>query len=110
LATPRLTLREITERLGGEVVGDEAITAASLDEAARELTFRQPESSRRDPRRRRVGPADRDATSLAHRLDNPYAYFARTLAIFHPPKAAVGVPVGDPAARVAVSAEIGPLR
>ncbi len=61
-----------------------------------------------------VGPRDRDATAIARIVsDNPYAYFARTLALFHPPPPAVAgshpTAAVDPGAQVAASAEIGPF-
>ena len=118
-----LTLAEIARRLGGEVVGDGAIevsAVATLEEAGpAEISFLT------NPRYRSklgatraaaviVGPRDRDATSIARIVaDNPYAYFARTLALFHPPGAAVpGVHPSacvDPTAVVAPSAEVGPF-
>jgi UDP-3-O-[3-hydroxymyristoyl] glucosamine N-acyltransferase len=122
LALHSLTLQQIVERLGGEVAGDgsRAVTGvATLDDAGPgEIAFLA------NPRYRSklagtragaviVGPRDRDATAIARIVaDNPYAYYARTVALFHPP--AVAVPgvhpsaVIDPAARVAASAEIGP--
>ena len=119
----RLTLKEIVRRLGGEVVGDDSIAVtgvATIGEAgAGEITFLANPRYRQKLAATRagaviVGPRDRDATTIARIVsDNPYAYFARTLAIFHPPKAAVaGVHPSaciDPAARVAASAEIGPF-
>jgi UDP-3-O-[3-hydroxymyristoyl] glucosamine N-acyltransferase len=118
-----LTLQEIARRLGGEIAGDPSIAVrgvATLDEAAPgEITFlANPKYRSRLAATRAsaviLGPRDRDATSIARIVaDNPYAYYARTVALFHPPRAAVpGVhpaAVVDPSATVAASAEIGPF-
>jgi UDP-3-O-[3-hydroxymyristoyl] glucosamine N-acyltransferase len=123
LPPKRLTLQEIVRRLGGEVAGDpaaEVTGVATLDEAGPgEITFLA------NPRYRArlagtragaviLGARDRDATTIARIVaDNPYAYFARTVSLFHPAREAVaGVhPTAcvDPGARVAASAEIGPF-
>ena len=117
-----LTLRQIVERLGGEAVGEvaEALTGvATLDSAGpREIAFLA------NPRYRSrlastkagaviLGPGDRDAASIPRIVaENPYAYYARTVALFHPDAPAVaGVhPTAQvhADARVARSAEIGP--
>ncbi|MCL4687755.1 MAG: UDP-3-O-(3-hydroxymyristoyl)glucosamine N-acyltransferase [Burkholderiales bacterium] len=118
-----LTLQEIARRLGGEIAGDASIAVrgvATLDEAAPgEITFlANPKYRSRLAATRAsaviLGPRDRDATPIARIIaDNPYAYYARTVALFHPPRAAVpGVhptAVVDPSAAVAASAEIGPF-
>jgi len=122
LAPRSLTLDEIAERLGGEVAGDgkRAVTGvATLDDAGPgEIAFLA--NPRYRPRLAAtragaviVGPRDRDATDLPRIVsDNPYAYYARTVALFHPPRAArPGVhpaAVVDPSASVAASAEVGP--
>jgi UDP-3-O-[3-hydroxymyristoyl] glucosamine N-acyltransferase len=122
LALHSLTLQQIVERLGGEVAGDgsRAVTGvATLDDAGPdEIAFLANPRYRPKLARTRagaviVGPRDREATAIARIVaDNPYAYYARTVSLFHPP--AVAVPgvhpsaVVDPAARVAASAEIGP--
>lgn len=119
----RLTLQEIARRLGGEIAGDPAVEVdgvATLDEAGpRQITFLA------NPRYRAklagtragaviVGARDRDATAIPRIVaDNPYAYYARTVALFHPPRAAVAgahpTAVVDPGARVAPTAEVGPF-
>lgn len=119
----RLTLQEIVRRLGGEIAGDPAVEVdgvATLDEAGPgELSFLA------NPRYRArlagtragaviVGARDRDATAIPRIVaDNPYAYYARTVALFHPPRAAVAgahpTAVVDPDARVAPTAEVGPF-
>jgi len=117
-----LTLREIVERLGGEAVGEvkEPLTGvASLDSAGpRHIAFLA------NPKYRGrlattgagaviLGPGERDAARMPRIVtDNPYAYYARTVALFNPElPATAGVhPTAqvDPAAVVAPSAEIGP--
>ncbi|MBK8325407.1 MAG: UDP-3-O-(3-hydroxymyristoyl)glucosamine N-acyltransferase [Betaproteobacteria bacterium] len=123
MATPRLTLREITERLGGEVVGeaDAPLSGiASLDDAGPgQLTFlASPKFRSRLAGTRAaaviVGPKDRDATTLPRIVAaNPYAYYARAVALFHPAKPVVaGIhpsAVVDSSARVAPSACVGPF-
>ncbi len=119
---PRLTLREIAARLGGEVEGDAgtAVTGvATLDEAGPgQITFLANPRYRPRLAATRAGavilaPRDRDATAIARIVAaNPYAYYARTVALFHPPRPArAGVhptAVVDPSAEVAASAEVGP--
>ncbi|HQZ44923.1 MAG TPA: UDP-3-O-(3-hydroxymyristoyl)glucosamine N-acyltransferase [Usitatibacteraceae bacterium] len=114
------TLREIVRRLGGEVAGDDGLEVtgvATLDEAGpREITFLANPRYRAKLGATRAGavilsPRHRDATAAARIVtDNPYAYFARVVTLFHPPRAAVaGVhpsAVVDPSASVAASAEI----
>jgi UDP-3-O-[3-hydroxymyristoyl] glucosamine N-acyltransferase len=123
LATPRLTLRQITERLGGEAVGeaDAPLTGvAALEEAGPgHLTFlAHPRFRARLAGTRAgaviVGPKEREATQLPRIVaPNPYAYYARAVALFHPAKPVVpGIHPGaavDPAARVAASACVGPF-
>jgi UDP-3-O-[3-hydroxymyristoyl] glucosamine N-acyltransferase len=118
-----LTLQEIARRLGVEVAGDPATTVsgvASLDDAGPgDITFLANPRYRRKLATTRagaviVGTRDRDATAIARIVaDNPYACYARTVALFHPPKAAVAgthpSAVVDPTARVAASAEVGPF-
>ena len=115
-----LTLAEIVRRLGGEVAGDGALTVSgvnSLDEAGPgELSFLANPRFRAKLGKTRAGavivaPVDREATSVARIVtDNPYAYYARVVALFHPPRAAVAgvhpAAVVDPSATVAASAEI----
>src|SRR6185312_1742215 len=61
-----------------------------------------------------LGRGDRDAASMPRIVsDNPYAYYARTVALFHPQQApAPGVhPTAQvhPEARVDPGAEVGPF-
>lgn len=123
MTTPSLTLREIADRLGGEVAGDDSIAVtgvATLDDAGPgEITFLA--NPRYRPRLAStragaviLGPRDRDATAIARIVsDNPYAYYARTVALFHPPEPVVAgrhaSAFVDASARVADSAEIGPF-
>jgi len=113
-----LTLREIVERLGGEAVGEvkEPLTGvASLDSAGpRHIAFLA------NPKYRGrlattgagaviLGPGERDAARMPRIVtDNPYAYYARTVALFNPePPATAGV---HPTAQVdpaAVSVLVG---
>jgi UDP-3-O-[3-hydroxymyristoyl] glucosamine N-acyltransferase len=121
LPTPSLTLHEIVARLGGEAVGGPAgpfAGVATLDDAGPgEITFLA------NPRYRArllstkagaviLGPRERELTQIPRIVtDNPYAYYARTVALFHPARAAVpgihATAVVHPAARVAASAEVG---
>jgi UDP-3-O-[3-hydroxymyristoyl] glucosamine N-acyltransferase len=119
----RLTLQEIVRQLGGEVAGDASVAVggvATLDEAGPgEITFLANPRYRAKLAASRagaviLGPRDREATDIARIVtDNPYAYYARTVALFHPPRAArPGVhPLAcvDATAQVAKSAEIGPF-
>ncbi len=119
----RLTLQEIVQRLGGEVVGDASAAVsgvATLDEAGpHEISFLANPRYRAKLAATRagaviLGPRDRDATDVTRIVaDNPYAYYARTVALFHPPRTAVaGVHPSawiGAGAQVAASAEIGPL-
>ena len=121
--TTRLSLNEIVQRLGGEVAGDASIVvhgvAALEDAGPGEITFLANPRYRRKLAATRagaviLGSGDRDATGIARIVaDNPYAYYARTVALFHPQRlAAAGVhPLAcvDATAQVAGSAEIGPF-
>ena len=89
-----LTLREIVERLGGEAVGEAAapLTGVATLDSARpgEITFLSNPKYRGKLADTRagaviVGPGDRDVAIIPHIVsDNPYAYYARTAALFHP--------------------------
>jgi UDP-3-O-[3-hydroxymyristoyl] glucosamine N-acyltransferase len=117
---PAFTLAEIVSRLGGEALGDPATRltgVATLDSAGPEhITFlANPKYRSRLATTRAgaviVGPADRDAGSMPRIVsDNPYAYYARTVALFHPePRVAPGIhPFAqvDGSAHVAASAHI----
>jgi UDP-3-O-[3-hydroxymyristoyl] glucosamine N-acyltransferase len=94
---PALTLREIVARLGGEAVGDAATPldgVATLDSAGpRQIAFlANPRYRGRLATTRAgaviLGPNDRDAAAMPRIVsDNPYAYYARTVALFHPEEA-----------------------
>ena len=118
-----LTLREIVEHLGGEAVGE--VTApltgiATLDSAGPgDISFVTSARFRSKLAGTRagaviLGPGDREATSLPRIVsDNPYAYYARLVSLFHPEAPAqAGIHASaqvDPGATVAPSAEIGPF-
>ena len=123
MGPPALTLSEIVARLGGEAVGDSAAPltgVATLDSAGPgEITFLSNPKYRAKLAGTRagaviVGPGDRDAATIPCIItDNPYAYYARTVALFHP---AAPVRPGihpfaqvDAAANVDAYAEIGPF-
>jgi UDP-3-O-[3-hydroxymyristoyl] glucosamine N-acyltransferase len=120
---PSLTLREIVALLGGEAVGEVAAPltgVATLDSAGpSHLTFLANPKYRSRLAGTRAGavivsPRDRDAASVPRIVsDNPYAYYAKAVALFHPePAASPGIhPSGevDPTAVVDPSAEIGPF-
>jgi UDP-3-O-[3-hydroxymyristoyl] glucosamine N-acyltransferase len=120
-SAPELTLREIVERLGGEAVGDASVVlrgVATLDSAGpRDIAFLANSRYRAKLGTTRAGAVilgrgDRDAASMPRIVsDNPYAYYARTVALFHPQPAAVpGVhPTAQvhPGARVDAGAEVG---
>ena len=121
MARTVLTLREIVARLGGEAVGEVAAPltgVATLDSAGpHQIAFlTNPKYRPRLAGTRAgaviLGPGDRDAASIPRIIaDNPYAYYARTVALFNPPPAALpGVhPTAQvaPDARIAASAEVG---
>ena len=123
MARTVLTLREIVARLGGEAVGEVAAPltgVATLDSAGPDqiafLTNPKYRSRLAATRAGAVilGPGDRDAATIPRIVaENPYAYYARTVALFNPPPAALpGVhPTAQvaPDARVAASAEVGPF-
>jgi len=116
------SLREITERFGGKVDGDAAVTVrqvATLDSAtpdtiaffANERYLTQLKSTRAGAVI--VGASVRAATSIPRIVcANPYAYFAQVSALFNPALAArPGVhasAVVDSSARIAGDAEVGP--
>src|SRR5450432_1006263 len=90
-----LTLREIVARLGGEALGEAAAPltgVATLDSAGPgEIAFLANPKYRSKLASTRAGavilsPGDRDAAAMPRIVsDNPYAYYARTVALFHPP-------------------------
>ncbi|MGE5097591.1 MAG: UDP-3-O-(3-hydroxymyristoyl)glucosamine N-acyltransferase [Betaproteobacteria bacterium] len=111
-----MTLREIVARLGGEAIGevDAPLTGvATIDSAGpSDLTFLA------NPKYRSrlavtkagaviVGKADRDAASVPRIVsDNPYAYYAKAVALFHPEPAAM--PGVHPSAHVDPTAMVDP--
>ena len=121
MAQPALTLGEIVARLGGEAVGEVAtpITGvATLDSAGPgEIAFLANPKYRSKLAGTRagaviLGPADRGAATIPCIVsDNPYAYYARAVALFNPEKPVVpGIhPFAqvDAAANVDAFAEIG---
>ncbi len=118
-----LTLREIVARLGGEAVGDDRAPltgVATLDSAGPgDIAFLANPRYRARLATTRAGavilaPADRgSAAGPCIVTANPYAYYARTVALFHPPVAPrPGIhpsAVVDPTARIDANAEVGPL-
>ena len=111
-----LTLGEIVERLGGEAVGESPAKltgVATLDSAGpSEIAFlANPKYRSRLGQTRAgaviLGPGDRDAAAIPRIVtDNPYAYYARTVALFHPePPAVPGV---HPTAQVHAEAIVAP--
>jgi UDP-3-O-[3-hydroxymyristoyl] glucosamine N-acyltransferase len=94
VAARALTLGEIVAQLGGEAVGDAGARlsgVATLDSAGPgHIAFlANPKYRSRLATTRAgaviVGPGDRDAASIPRIVsDNPYAYYARTVALFHP--------------------------
>lgn len=119
---PALSLAEIVARLGGEALGEAGTPltgVATLDSAGPgQLAFlSNPKYRARAATSRAgaviVGPGDRDATNGPRIVtDNPYAYYARAVALFNPGHAVTpGVhptAVVAPGARVAPGAEVGP--
>ena len=117
------SLREIVERLGGEVVGDPQTRVrrvAALESATPDsITFLAGEryvsllgSSRAGAVI--VGESTREATRLPRVVcPNPYAYFARVSGLFNPPPDARpgkhSTAAIDPSAVIAPDAEIGPF-
>ncbi|HYC35293.1 MAG TPA: UDP-3-O-(3-hydroxymyristoyl)glucosamine N-acyltransferase [Usitatibacter sp.] len=116
-----LTLRDIVARLGGEALGnaDTPLTGvATLDSAGpSEIAFlANPRYRGRLASTRAgaliLGSADRDASGGPRIVTpNPYAYYARTVALFHPePPAVAGIHATaqvDPSATIDNAAEVG---
>jgi UDP-3-O-[3-hydroxymyristoyl] glucosamine N-acyltransferase len=123
LAPPSLTLREIVARLGGEALGEAGVAltgVGTLDSAgpAQIAFLANPRYRGRLATTRAgaviLGRADRDAAAIPRIVaDNPYAYYARTVALFNPEER--GTPGIHPFAQVDgssnvdASAEIGPF-
>ena len=116
------TLAEIVARLGGEAVGEVSAPltgVATLDSAGpSQIAFlANPRYRGRVATTRAgaviLGPGDRDAGRMPRIVtDNPYAYYARAVGLFHPePRPTPGThPTAQVAssAKVAPSAEVGP--
>jgi UDP-3-O-[3-hydroxymyristoyl] glucosamine N-acyltransferase len=93
---PTFTLHDIAAQLGGEVIGDTEIRYAGiapLEQAtAKQLAFLANRKYRKQLDTTQagaviVGLAERDVTSLPRIVTpNPYAYYARVVAMFHPPQ------------------------
>jgi UDP-3-O-[3-hydroxymyristoyl] glucosamine N-acyltransferase len=117
------TLREIVAKLGGEAVGEVSAPlsgVATIDSAGpSHVTFLANPKYRSRLSATRAGavilsPRDRDAAAMPRIIsDNPYAYYAKVVALFHPePPASPGVHASaqvDGTAIVDVGAEIGPF-
>src|SRR5205814_4346676 len=109
-----LTLRDIVAKLGGEAVGEvrSALTGvATLDSAGPgDIAFlANPKYRGRLATTRAgaviLGPGDRDAASMPVIVSkNPYAYYARTVALFNPEPA--GEPGIHPFAQLYESANV----
>jgi UDP-3-O-[3-hydroxymyristoyl] glucosamine N-acyltransferase len=109
-----LTLGEIVARLGGEAVGEASAPftgVATLDSAGPgDISFLANPRYRSKLATTRagaviVGLGDRDAASIPRIVsDNPYAYYARTVALFHPE--APATPGVHPTAEVDASAKV----
>ncbi|HEX4764267.1 MAG TPA: UDP-3-O-(3-hydroxymyristoyl)glucosamine N-acyltransferase [Usitatibacter sp.] len=119
--SPKLTLAEIVAKLGGEAVGEVSAPltgVATLDSAGpSQIAFlANPRYRGRLATTRAgaviLGPGDRDAGKMPRIVsENPYAYYARTVGLFHPErKGNPGVHATAqvaPGAKVAASAEVG---
>ena len=111
-----MNLKDIVARLGGEAVGEVSTPltgVATLDSAGPgDIAFlANPKYRARLASTRAgaviLGPGDRDAAKIPRIVsDNPYAYYARTVALFHPQRAAS--PGIDATARVDRLARIDP--
>lgn len=118
---PHFTLAQIVSRLGGEAVGEVGAPltgVATIDSAGpSDLTFLANPKYRSRLAGTRAGAVivaskDRDAASVPRIVsDNPYAYYAKAVALFHPEaEAKPGVHPSaqvDAAAAVDAGAEIG---
>jgi UDP-3-O-[3-hydroxymyristoyl] glucosamine N-acyltransferase len=111
-----LTLREIVARLGGEALGEVSTPltgVATLDSAGpSQIAFlANPKYRSRLAGTRAgaviLGPGDRDAAAIPRIVsENPYAYYARTVALFNP--AREPLPGVHPTAQVGSGARIAP--
>jgi UDP-3-O-[3-hydroxymyristoyl] glucosamine N-acyltransferase len=111
-----VNLKDIVARLGGEAVGEVSAPltgVATLDSAGpADIAFlANPKYRSRLATTKAgaviLGPGDRDMATMPRIVtDNPYAYYARTVALFHPEvPASPGI---DPTARVDATAEVDP--
>ena len=109
-----MNLRDIVARLGGEAVGEVAAPltgVATLDSAGpADIAFlANPKYRSRLATTRAgaviLGPGDRGAATMPCIVtDNPYAYYARAVGLFHPEPAPT--PGIDPTARVDATAQV----
>ncbi|MBX9811851.1 MAG: UDP-3-O-(3-hydroxymyristoyl)glucosamine N-acyltransferase [Burkholderiales bacterium] len=117
------SLREISERFGGEIIGDPDVRicrVATLENAGPgAIAFLANERYRQQLNSTRaaaviVGESMRDATGLPRVVcRDPYTYFARVSGLLNPPRQAQpgrhATAVIDASAVVAEDAEVGPL-
>ena len=120
MSAPAFTLGEIVARLGGEAIGEvpgRLSGVATLDSAGpTEIAFLANPKYRGRLATTKAGAVilglgDRDAASIPRIVsENPYAYYARTVALFHPDEPAVpGIhpqAVVDPSARIDPAAQV----
>jgi len=109
-------LAEIVARLGGELIGDPDVVVQRVgtlrSSGPADIAFLAHPKYRRELGETRaaavvVSPSDRDATAIPRIVcRDPYAYFARVSALFHPPPAVV--PGVDPTAVVSPAASVPP--
>jgi UDP-3-O-[3-hydroxymyristoyl] glucosamine N-acyltransferase len=125
----RTRLKDLVERLGGQLIGDETIEVASVaplsDAASSHVTFLSNPKFRTQASHTKaaaliLSKADNEVIGDAFQgarivTDNPYAYFARVAQYFarlQTPPVQRGIhpsAVVDPSAKVAPDASIGPL-
>jgi UDP-3-O-[3-hydroxymyristoyl] glucosamine N-acyltransferase len=118
-----ITLDELADRFGGEVVGDGGVKLTGINTLERatagEISFLSNVKYNKllaatGASAVIVGPADRDATELPRLVTkNPYLYFAWVTAFFHPPAIPrTGIhpsAVIESGASIAASASVGPF-
>lgn len=122
-------LKELVERLGGQIIGDETIEVVSIaplsEATASNITFLSNAKLRAQAARCKaaaliLSPSDNEALGATYQgarivTGNPYAYFARVAQYFSSRQAIPATPgihpsaVVDPQAMVAPDACIGPL-
>lgn len=115
-----LSLREIADRLGGEVLGDDRVVVARMaslaSAGAEDLSFLASVKYRHLLEKTRaaavvIGQTERDSTMLPRIVtDNPYAYFARVSSLLNPvepvPPGVHSSAVIHPSAHVPASATV----